>query len=207
MAHEKHPDIGKKIWAGEFDEALRLARKAYLKNPGATLVMYASTLYSARKDEKCLSEIRERMPFLVSPLIEKIDRLSGEGDADALDVISTILLWWSLLKPAFNEDVQDDLRKNSLCAVKKGLELVKGNPSSQHPRHLLSLTYAWLLLIAEDPRQRKDGLWYLQTASRQARHVPDRNQRRRIYRKSAYLYYQYGHPFTAGWYAFQTLLT
>lgn len=182
MAHEKHPEIAELVWAGKHAEATEAAYRAYKADP-ENLVMYASTLYSAR----LVGPVHARLEGLADLLIEKIPTLSKPSDADALDVISTVLLW-----TAENTTTPSLAEKAALAATEAaqyGLELAYEEPVTKHAYALLLLTYSQTLFRLKKAGADRAAFAALRECGERAALILDANQQARVYRKLAYLYY------------------
>ena len=196
MAHEQYPAIRECLRRGEHEQAVRLARKEFARDP-RSLVMAASTYFSARY---YVAEAIPLLDTLMPRLQEEIPIARAEENADHLDVISTILLSRSD-RGDFDEDTSSALRKHAYTAARQGLELTLHSPAYEHTHSLLALTFADIALRSPAAHTRRDGWGAISRAVRDARYVKDIDQRFRILRKSIYLYFKYGRWWVASWHA------
>lgn len=186
MAHEQDLDVGALVYAGNYDDALKIAKLRYLGNPKGKVVMYASTLYSARRTV----DVKDQIKPLIGALTGGISTAFDNRDADALDVISTILAWWSKLTKA----PYGGPANAAIEACQLGLELTENAPSSAHTRSFLRLTYATLLLRTGFVQE---ACGYVRLVAGEAGAILDVSQRTRVYRKLAYLSAKLWNPFAA----------
>jgi hypothetical protein len=183
VAHEQYPEIGKLIRERKYRKAITRALQEWECNPEA-LVMCASTLYSARKD---IPGIQDWFEPLVYPLSERIEFEFEAGNADALDVIASTLLWWGWV---VKEGDWLHAREASRKALNLGLKLTQDEPYGLHTRMLLQLTFADMLFRTHN---RRFGMLHLKEAARHAFAIRDPDQRSRVFRKAGWLYFMQGH--------------
>ncbi|MBU2103625.1 hypothetical protein KJ848_01485 [Patescibacteria group bacterium] len=123
--------------------------------------------------------------LLVPALVAQVPELSREQNADALDVLSTHLLWWSDqdARVPIMDRVFAGIAASEACLL--GLEASENEAEGGHTRALLLLTYVDLCIRVG---QGQWSLQYLIEAARRAGSIRDPNERARVYRKLAYLW-------------------
>lgn len=195
-------EIQTKIWDGEYrgpDGAVALHKYRYHKTPKGRrrdreMICYAVTLYSARR----VMNVVPLYKPLLKKLINQIAPLAREGNADALDVLSTHLLWVSGLTHGVSipDTCEAGIAAGEAAAL--GLEVSEGEERGGHTRALLLLTYADICVRNGG---KAHSVQYLIEAAFRARHIKDANQKARVYRKLAYLWgRQHWNPFLAAYF-------
>lgn len=193
MAHEQEPDIGALVLQGNHREAVDRAYLAYRQDPQGKIVMYASTLYSAWNTR----DVHEQFEAIIDALIERIETELGKRNADALDVISTILTWWAYEYGNLGPEEKEHVVNMATCAASWGIALTDKGVPPHHTRLLLMLTRSELWIRSRIPRERTMALETLPSITILASCILDPNQRARIYRKAGRLYLMVGDLFHA----------
>lgn len=185
----KNKNIDRLIRAGMYEGeggAVAQHRKLY-KADTSQLIPYAVTLYSARKTMSVVKEFVSLIPELKKAIAAQEEARDGDG----LDVISTHLLWWS---KQGQYDAADALNR-AWSTAKSGYRIMHDEERGGHTRSLLALTLAEASILLG---RRKGVRSYLNFARSRVADIKDPDQRVRVYRKLAYIYFRhYWNPFQA----------
>jgi hypothetical protein len=186
--------LNQRIWAGD-PKAVIAARKKYRTNRHTEFVPFMSTLYSFSSIPELRTELLTHRHRLyaraksiigadfpdTNPLLRRM--------ADQANVVSTILVWMSQCRELEAEERKEIIRL-AFEITQKGVQLEECIPEELrgHTYCLLLLTATEIVIILEKPPERYPTSKYLKLVSERALHIPDANQRARVYRKLGMLY-------------------
>lgn len=190
---QKTQDAGyeKRVWAGDSSTVME-ALEDYERDPKKGLLPFAVALYSARRNPALAKKLVTLRPGLLAAATEYLStmpsRFSSSSFGNEGDVLSTYLEWLSR-RPEFsqNKEAKTETYQMACRVFSYAADYAKWYPQdteSNHPRCLLELTMARLHLTGGD---RKNALERLKRVEEKM-HVPDPNQRVRVYRKLGMLY-------------------
>lgn len=192
MVHEHQDEIGRLVWAGKYEKAIRLHLEAYEKDPERECVPFASTLYSSLAmpgvDKVLLEYIEEDLyPYALRLTFHPNTREA----VDKADVISTIFVW-AAEQPEITNTLKGNLLLVGASLINEALKMTVVYACAPHSQPLLLLTRAKIRFMGGTQEERAAAMLDLHEAKNLVDSVPDLRQRERILRKAGILFRSHG---------------